>query len=146
MIFGIAAHWLWISAGLLLLAAEVMAPGVLLVWIGLAAITTGLIVWLLPLPWTAAIIIFCVGAVSAALLGRKLMGHRSSTPADAPHLHRRGDALVGRVFTLETAITTDAGSVRVDDTVWRVTGDPMEKGERVRVSGIEGATLTVVKA
>jgi hypothetical protein len=146
MIPSIAAHWLWISAGLLLLALEVMAPGVLLVWVGLAAIATGLIVWVLPLPWTASVIIFSVGAVSAALLGRKLMGHRSSTPADAPHLHRRGDALVGRVFVLETAIEGGAGSVRIDDTVWRVAGEALAAGERVRVTGVDGATLTVEKA
>jgi membrane protein implicated in regulation of membrane protease activity len=34
--------WLWIIAGLILLGLELLAPGVLLIWFGLAALATGL--------------------------------------------------------------------------------------------------------
>jgi inner membrane protein len=52
MLSGIASHWLWLAGGVLLLAAETMLPGVFLFWIGLAAIATGLALFVLPLSLT----------------------------------------------------------------------------------------------
>jgi inner membrane protein len=146
MLSSVALHWLWISGGLALLALEVLAPGTFLFWIGLAAIATGLIVWVLPLPWPATLVIFAVGAVSAALLGRRLMAHRSSIPADAPHLHQRGAALVGRETALLEALAGGEGEVRIDDTLWRVTGPDLPAGTRVRVTAADGSRLRVERA
>lgn len=143
MLSSVALHWLWISGGLVLLALEVIVPGAFLFWIGLAAIVTGMIVWMLPLPWPATLVIFAVGAVSAALLGRKLMGHRSSAPADAPHLHQRGAALVGREAALVEALAGGEGEIRIDDTLWRVSGPDLPAGSRVRVTAAEGSRLRV---
>lgn len=143
MLSSIAVQWLWISGGLILLGLEVLVPGAFLFWIGLAAIATGLIVWVLPLPWPAALVVFAVGAVSAAVLGRRLMAHRSSTPADAPHLHQRGAALVGREVMLAQPISGGQGEISIDDTMWRVTGDDMPAGTRVRITGLEGSLLRV---
>ena len=36
------APWFWLAAGILTCAAEALAPGMFLLWIGLAAIATGL--------------------------------------------------------------------------------------------------------
>ena len=41
---------------------------------------------------------------------------------ERPFLNRRTEALVGRVFTLDKPILDGVGSVRIDDTVWRVSG------------------------
>jgi membrane protein implicated in regulation of membrane protease activity len=38
------------------------------------------------------------------------------------------------------------GQIRVDDTVWRVTGPDCPAGTRVVVAGAEGATLRVMPA
>jgi hypothetical protein len=146
MLSFVALHWLWISGGLVLLSLEVLVPGAFLFWIGLAAIATGMIVWLLPLPWPATLVIFAVGAVSAAVLGRRLMAHRSSIPADAPHLHQRGTALVGREAALVEALAGGEGEVRIDDTLWRVTGPDLPAGSRVRITAAEGSRLRVEPA
>mgnify|MGYP001765332624 FL=1 len=38
----------WLSVGLLLIAAETMAPGLFMIWLGLAALVLFFIVWLIP--------------------------------------------------------------------------------------------------
>ena len=40
----IEPHWLWIGAGLVLAALEMLVPGVYLIWLALAAVATGLLV------------------------------------------------------------------------------------------------------
>ena len=45
----IEPHWQWLSLGVLLAAAEIIAPGFFLIWIGVAAIVTGVIAWIVPL-------------------------------------------------------------------------------------------------
>ena len=60
-----------------------------------------------------------------------------------PFLNRRSEALVGRVCTLEKPIVDGEGVVRVDDTVWRVTGPDMPAGTHVRIVGADGASLSV---
>ena len=44
----------------------------------------------------------------------------SSASKSNPFLNKRADALVGRVFTLEKPIVDGTGTVRIDDTIWRV--------------------------
>ena len=47
---------------------------------------------------------------------------------------------------LETAIANGFGSVRLADTVWRVSGPDAAQGATVRITGIDGGTLTVEAA
>ena len=44
-------HIFWLSLGGLLLAAEMLGGNGYLLWSGVAAVITGLVVWLLPLGW-----------------------------------------------------------------------------------------------
>ena len=67
-------------------------------------------------------------------------------PADQPFLNRRNDAMVGRVFTLETPIVDGVGTVRVGDTVWRVNGPDTPAGNRVTVTRADAAMLFVAPA
>jgi inner membrane protein len=61
-------------------------------------------------------------------------------------LNRRGHALIGRVFTLETPIVDGAGRIRVGDSSWRVVGPSAPAGASVRVVRVDGATLVVEAA
>ncbi len=44
-------HIFWLSLGGLLLAAEMLGGNGYLLWSGVAAVITGLVVWLVPLGW-----------------------------------------------------------------------------------------------
>jgi len=50
---------------------------------------------------------------------------------------------MGRRTTLLKAITNGAGKVRIDDSVWDVTGPDLPQGTHVVITGVSGSTLTV---
>jgi membrane protein implicated in regulation of membrane protease activity len=136
--------WNWLIFGLILMALEAAAPGVFLFWLGLAALLVGLISFVLHLSWQTQFLMFAVFAVAAVPIWRRLARRAGVDPE--PFLNRRADALVGRVFTLEKPIIDGAGTVRVDDTIWRVAGPDAPAGSRVRVVQADGANLTVAAA
>lgn len=139
----LAEPWTYLVLGLVLLGVEALAPGVFALWFGLAALATGLVLFAAPaLPVGVILVLFAALAAGSVLAGRALGGRG----AGADRLHRRGNALVGRVFTLGEPILGGAGLIRVDDTVWRVTGPDMDAGARVRVVGLDGTLLRVESA
>ncbi len=142
--FGGQAHWLWIAAGVLLCAGEMLAPGVFLLFIGLAAIATGLVLIAVPLSFIWALLLFGVFAIAAVFFGQKIYGSRN-TISDQPFLNRRADGLVGKTFALADAIKGGEGTIRVNDTRWKVRGPDMPAGTKVRVTGIEDATILKVE-
>ncbi len=137
--------WNWLIAGLVLMGLELLAPGVFLLWLGLAALAVGLLSFVIDWSWQTQIIVFALLSIAAVPLWRSL-ARRSSNVTDQPHLNRRSDALVGRVFTLDKPIVDGAGTVRIDDTVWRVSGPDTPAGSRVQVVKSDGASLVVGQA
>ena len=49
----------------------------------------------------------------------------------------------GREFTLDKPIVGGVGTIRIDDTVWRVAGPDGPAGSRVRIARAQGADLLV---
>ena len=137
--------WSWIVLGLVLIGLELVAPGAFFLWLGLAALFTGLLDWGFGLSWQAAALVFAVLSIGAVLLGRAVTRDRNDE-ADRPALNRRGQSLVGQVFTLDSPIAGGSGRIRVDDSSWRIVGPEMPAGASVRVVRVEGATLVVEAA
>lgn len=138
--------WHWAILGLVLIGGETLAPGIFLIWLGLAALLTGLLVGLLALGWQSAAIAFAVLAVVCVLAGRLLTRRRAEEPDAATGLNDRGRQLVGKVFPLEATMVGGEGRIRVGDSSWRVTGPELLAGSEVRVLRVDGATLVVEKA
>jgi membrane protein implicated in regulation of membrane protease activity len=92
------------------------------------------------------ILMFAVFVTAAVPIWRRLARAGAAASTDNPFLNRRAEALVGRVFTLEKPIIDGLGTVRVDDTVWRVAGPDTPAGARVRVVEAKGPNLTVAAA
>jgi membrane protein implicated in regulation of membrane protease activity len=89
---------------------------------------------------------FAVFAAAAVPVWRRLARGSSAASVSNPFLNRRTDALVGREFTLEKPIIDGFGTVRIDDTIWRVAGPDAPAGSRVRIVQADGANLTVAAA
>jgi inner membrane protein len=138
--------WNWPIFGLILMALELLAPGVFLFWLGLAALLVGLISFAINPSWQLQILMFAVFATAAVPLWRRLARGNNAASKSNPFLNRRADALVGRVFTLEKPIIDGAGTVRIGDTIWRVAGPDTPAGSRVRIVQADGASLTVASA
>ncbi len=69
-----------------------------------------------------------------------------STGARRRSRFSRAEGLIGREFFLDQAIQRGFGVIRVDDSVWRVAGEDMSVGAKVRVTGVEdGSLLRVAK-
>ncbi len=134
--------WIWIILGLLLVGAEAMAPGIFLIWFGLAAILTGLADAWFGLSWQAALITFAGLSVAAVLLGRAVTGGAEEVSRERD-LNRGGQDFVGRIFVLDAPIVHGEGRVRVGDSSWRVTGPDAPTAASVRVIRVEGGTLVV---
>ncbi|WP_022723060.1 NfeD family protein [Rhodopseudomonas sp. B29] len=136
--------WTWLIGGFVLMALELLAPGMFLFWLGLAALLTGLSAFVLTLSWQLQLLIFALFSIAAVPLWRRMArGGDTESRTTNPYLNRRTEALVGREFTLEKPIEGGAGTVRIDDTVWRVFGPDTPAGSRVRIVAADGAQLTV---
>src|SRR6185369_2849304 len=139
---GIDPGWLWLIGGVLLLILEVIAPGFFLVFLGAAAIATGLFTVLFNLGTAAELALFALYAVIAVLVGRRFYANRTADSTD-PLLNDRAGRLVGKVVTVVATVDDQNGRVRVGDSEWSARGGPAAVGERVRITGVEGNCLTV---
>jgi membrane protein implicated in regulation of membrane protease activity len=137
--------WNWLIVGLVLMVLELIAPGVFLLWLGLAALLVGVITLFVDWIWQVQVIAFAAFSLAAVPLWRRV-ATQSGPNADTTFLNRRSDALVGRIFTLDKPIMDGSGTVRVDDTVWRVSGPDCPAGSRVKVVRSDGASLQVEAA
>ena len=136
--------WLWIIAGLILLGLELLAPGVFLIWFGIAALITGVFAFLTDFGWQADVIVFVVLAVVLVIVGRKYFS--GSGQSEQPLLNQRARRHVGSVHVLTDPIVDGQGRIRIDDTNWRIEGPNLPSGARVRVTAADGAVLTVERA
>ena len=124
--------WSWWLLGLVLLAAELLMPGVFLVWIGLAALCVGIL----------SLLLFAVLSIGIVIPARRFLS-RDSLRTDEPLLNQRGASLVGRTATLLEPIREGRGRIRLDDTFWSVMGPDMATGTQVRIVSSSGRDLVV---
>jgi inner membrane protein len=138
--------WAWWILAVLLCAVELLAPTFFFLWLGAAAVLTGLIVLIAPeLGWEAELVIFAVLAMISVWAWRHFI-RRRPVETDDSTLNRRGEQYVGRVVTLAEPIVNGLGTARVGDSIWRVTGPDQPAGKPVRVVGVQGTVLQVEPA
>ncbi|UYN98824.1 MAG: NfeD family protein [Devosia sp.] len=137
--------WSWIIAGLVLLALELVVPGGFLLWMGIAGILTGLITLFQPMAWALQWFIFGVLSLVSILVWVRL-GRKRQDSSDRPFLNRRADRFVGQEAVLDRPIVDGSGRLALGDTTWRITGPDLPAGRRIRITGSDGAVLTVVSA
>lgn len=142
MIDGLDPGWLWLIGGVVLLIAEIIAPGFFLLFIGAAAMATGVFTILFDLGFAPQFALFALYAVIALMVGRKVYANRDVNSSD-PLLNDRSARLVGKVVTVVNAVDDHDGRVRVGDSEWSARGGPAAAGERVRVTGVDGNCLLV---
>ena len=138
----LAPYWYWIIAAVALAAAEIVAPGFFLVWLGGAALLTGVATAVLGLDPTWQFAVFVAVSVASIALGRHYMQRNPIVSSD-PQLNDRAARLVGSVVTAVEPIDASHGRVKVGDGVWNARGVDAAIGERLTVTAVEGTTLVV---
>lgn len=146
-VFAELGPWSWMVLGCALLVLEVLAPGVFLLWIGIAALITGaisLLLWSVGFwGWQVQVLLFLVLALVSAYAGKKFMRSRDDI-SDQPLLNKRGEQMIGRTATLTEPIREGRGRIKLGDTMWRVSGPDLPVGARVRVKATAEADLELV--
>ena len=136
----------WAAFALLLFAAETLAPGAFMLWLGFAAAAVFLVVLLIPgVPVLAQAAAFVVLGFVSIQVYRKWFRSRERQ-SDQPALNRRTAALVGRAVPLERAIVDGRGRVQIADAYWDVTGPELPAGAMVRIVGGDAMSLQVQAA
>ena len=132
----------WACLALLLIAAEVMAPGVFMLWLGAAAGVVFAIVLVVPgVPPLAQAIAFVILSFALIAVYRRFFRHADQS-SDQPLLNRKAEQLIGQVLPLHQAIVNGKGRVKLGDALWTVEGPDLPEGAQVRVIG---ATTMVLK-
>ena len=130
----------WLLAGLALLGLELAAPGAFMMWLGIAAVATGLIVLLADAGFGSQVALFTIFAVISLFVGLRLRQRVR------PSLNTQGAGLAGR-SAVALAFQGREGRVRLGDSDWaaRVPRgvEPPDPGTRLRVEGVDGTVLIV---
>ena len=142
MLEGIEPGWLWAIGGVLLLIAELLAPGFFLLFIGAAAIATGVFTLLFDLGIAPQVILFAVYSALAVMLGKRFYA-QPDTPDQQIGLNDPSRRMIGKSVVVVSPVDEHGGRVRVGDGDWSARGGPAAVGERVVVTGVEGNCLTV---
>ena len=138
-----ASYWEWWILGAALVVLEVFAPGVIFLWMGIAAGVVGLIVLAAPaMEWEIQVLIFVALSVVSVFVARRYL-KRKPIETDHPNLNRRGQDLIGRVFTLDEPIVNGQARLKVGDSQWQITGPDLASGASVKVAGLDGTKLRV---
>ena len=135
-------HLAWLALGLVLAVAEILIPGVFLIWLAGAALITGLITWFLPIGLPLQIVLFAVLAIVAVFTGKRYLAEHPIESAD-PKMNDRGARLVGQTAVVVEPIAFGNGKVKLGDSEWLAQGPDVAAGQHVRVLGSEGTTLLV---
>ena len=133
----------WLIAALLLGIAELMVPGVFLVFIAVAAAIVGSTLLALPdLPLAAQIGAFAAWSAVAVLVGRRWY-RDYPVEGDAARLNDPEARLVGAVVTVERAIEHGSGRVTLGDGAWPARGPELTAGARARVVAVDAGVLVL---
>jgi len=130
---------IWIAAGLALLIAEMLLPGVFMMWLGLAACGAGLLTLAFEFGFAGQVISFGILAAFALSVGLRIR---------RPHqiVHTESEGLIGRPATALVFQGRD-GRVRLGDSDWAARVPPgiapPDPGTRLRVAQVEGTILIV---
>jgi membrane protein implicated in regulation of membrane protease activity len=138
--------WHWMALGVALAAVETIVPGAFFLWLGIAAIVTGLVKLVVPgMGWEGQAIVFAICAVVSTIIWL-ILWRRRPIDTDKPELNVRGERMMGLQITLDEPITNGEGTAKFGDTMWRIRGPDFVRGTRVKVVDVQGTVLIVDKA
>ena len=133
----------WMIAGLVIAALEMVVPGFVIIWFGVAAVLTGILAFFVHNTY------FQLGAF-AVLSGllvflAQWIGRRITRPEPEPAGANRMPGAIGTV--VQDILPGDVGRVKVTGEEWRAEAEvAIAKGKRIRVLRVEGTRVIVEPA
>jgi len=108
------------------------------------AVLTGSAALVADIGWQVQLIIFAVLSLVLVVVGRSWFARAGAS--EEPLLNERATRIVGQSFVLGEPIVGGNGRIRIDDTVWRLTGPDLPSGTTIRIVGHDGAMLKAAQA
>lgn len=143
MIAGLGG-WAWIVAGLVLLAIEIVAPGGIFIWFGIAGVLTGIASLQIDFGWSVQALLFLALSFGSIFVWR---AYRKARPevTDQPFLNQRAHRYLGQVHRLEHDVADGEGQLELDGTIWLIRADRADivAGDNVKIVGADGTVLLV---
>ncbi len=137
--------WNWLILAGVFLVLELMAPGIFLVWLGIAAAVVGLLALTFEIAWQWQLVLFAILSLVAVFIAHRYL-RADDIVSDRPLLNRRAQQHVGKSYVLAEAIENGRGKVKIGDSLWRVEGPDAPEGVSVTVTGADGTVLQVKPA
>ena len=145
----LGTNWLWLYAGAILMLAELMAPGFVIFFFGLAAATVGLVLFALPESFapslTVQLALFSALSILYLLTLRRYAKRTfiGDTAAEA-----LADEYAGRLAKVTEAIRPEMpGRILLGDAEWAASAsETIEPGTNVRVVARNNLTMKVERA
>jgi len=144
-----ASPWWWVALALALGAIEVVTLTYVMLWLGLAALSTGVLSFLLPgMPGHSQVLAFAMLSLFYTVAGWYLVKrlHARGIDEDGP-LNRRSAAVVGRQGKVTEPFRADVGWIEIDGVRWRARladgAAAPKSGAFVKVLSSEGMTVVV---
>ncbi|MDT9587391.1 MAG: NfeD family protein [Candidatus Arsenophonus melophagi] len=135
--------WFWFFIGGLFLIAELLSSSGYLLWIGIAAIFTSFIIWLIPeISWNLQGILFSIMIIFSVLSWRKWFCISSKSLISDPN--KKQHQFIGMKAYLISDTNNGYSRIRLMDGSWRIyCSEQLSANAEVEVIDIEGITLTV---
>ena len=125
---------------------ELLAPGVFLMWLALAAAFVGITDYFIDLSWQLELLAFAGFSLVFVYLARPWYSKSKLQNSDQPNLNQRIYSFVGKSFVLAEPIVDGQGKLNIEGTRWDILGPNLVKGTIVRVTAVEGMKLRVTEA
>lgn len=142
--------WHWAVIGMLLMIGELFIPSFAMLWFGVAALVTALLLWAVPMGLLSQVVIWLGLSIVVCILWFRLIQPRIKTRTKAG---LGGSVIVGEVGMIVSSVLTNGlGVVRfsvpkVGAAEWAcrtLDGRPIEVGTRVIVTAVMGNELIVM--
>ena len=137
--------WVWLFVGVILMLMEILAPGFVIFFFGLAAATLGVVLFAVDLSATMQIVSFTALCILYLFTLRRIaksifMGKTTESSAV-------GSEYIGRIGKVVETIRPEVpGRILLGDAEWAAAAEErLEPGTEVRVVGQSNLTLAVEK-
>ncbi len=141
----IANPWImWLAVGVLFLIVELLTTALVSIWFVPSAIITCLLSFVVD-SLLIQIAIFVVLSAVFMVVCRKIYNKHIKKPVDDVD---QNEKLLGKTATVTEDTNGITGRILVGDVYWRAVsenGDIIQKGETVKIKGVNGTTLVINK-
>ncbi len=141
IIYNSASMYLWICIGVILLILEILTSTFFVLFFGLAALSTALLLCFIIIPLHVQVLIFaCISLLYVAFL-RKALNHKKRQPS----LPQNDEEFLGKLALVYESISRNSpGKVLIGDTLWKATSSQeIPKGGKVKIISQNNLTVEV---